>query len=349
MVRREAVGRPLLLAVVLTIVAAACATSEAAQEPTTTTPPPAIATSEETANVAAGNASPARPVAPGEPCPEAGRLGETSQGTPVLCSGTTSDGTVLDEPMWRETAARNSGAVVLDESEAAAVATAKALSPDFNSGGDHAVLIAIEEYAAASRMAAQADIPHDEGFTRLVGGYQVSNAVSYDESLTATVAVLEGALVLLSEDDPANAYIVDLLRWYRQESIDTYYGLVSKATPEQEQAFFDVYLDFGALDSQADVTLTAGYEVCAANSFGDPQWRAEEVSNDIETYVDSPFADVGETAFFLLALEELAVMHLCPRYGPAWEATKDLLASEDWYPTEAEFPAADERLGGLFR
>jgi hypothetical protein len=148
----------------------------------------------------------------GDPCDSPGRLGVTLENAPALCSESALDGTRLDEPRWRETAQAGNG-LELDEKEAEAVATAKALAPSLVNEGDLAVLITIREYARAAAIASEADTPVEDAFFGLVEGFQAANDASTEEALEVTVAMLMGVVTLKGDHDAGGAYADEMLAW----------------------------------------------------------------------------------------------------------------------------------------
>lgn len=284
-------------------------------------------------------------VAAGELCDTPGQLGTTSSGTPLICSGTAIDGTPLDNPTWRATAGDGVGALLTD-SERAAVDAVRSSDPQQQPAGDQAILVQIQELGHAAELAAEADLPIDESFVKLLDGYQVANDVDYDTSVTSITALLRAVLILFDDQHPGATYSADLLEWYEEGSVLTYYGLVSLAPPSAETSYLEVLSSFttAAVDYPEDV-LAAGYENCAAASVGDVDWWAEELRLLVE---DSPSSTRTDDAFGYLAIVELAVSELCPQHAQTWTSTKSVLASEAWYPTRADFPNTPDQLAGLF-
>lgn len=323
----------------LAVLAAGCV-SENTAEPTSI-----AATSGSTTTLIA----PEEGVTAGKVCSEPGHLGLTADGAPLICSGSAHDGTLLDEPLWRETAAGDVGPILPGSTEAAAAQVVRDLDPTQESAGDEFILVMIDEYAQTARVADETGFPVDEAFVNLVDGFWAANEAThgFDESVISTVAMLEGVVALLDESDEGHAFAAELLRWYREDAVKTYFGLVSEATPEAEARFLSSPFVSPFLASNSDLALDLGYENCGAASQGDPGWWAGDFRDMVEAEPQTDRIDMG---LGYLAIAEIALTELCSQYEATWENTKDLLVAEAWYPTRSEFPDADDfGLAGLFR
>ncbi len=230
----------------------------------------------------------------------------------------------------------------------AAVQAVKSSDPQQEAAGNHAILIYIEEMGHAARLAAEANLPIDESFVKLVEGAAANADVNYETAVTSITALLRGVLILLDNQDPGRVYSSALLEWYEEGSVLTYYGLVSLASRKSEAR----YLGFFSSHSSADLSeedleelLGVGYENCAAASFNDVDWWVAELTSLVE---ESPPSVRTDDAFGYLANVELAVSELCPQYGQTWDSTKSVLAGEAWYPKRADFPNIPDELAGLF-
>jgi hypothetical protein len=152
----------------------------------------------------------------GSVCDTPGVLGVTGTGTVVLCSETSLGDESLDAPVWRETAAGDVSAE-LSVAESVAVAAAKQISPVLALSGDHAVLIFIEETAAALVIASDAGVFPGDTFLNLVNGVGNSNNLTNDEAALVTIGVLAGVQFLVGADDPVTPYADQMVEWFRAQ------------------------------------------------------------------------------------------------------------------------------------
>jgi hypothetical protein len=286
----------------------------------------------------------------GAPCANGGVLGKTADGIPVLCSGSELDGTILDSPVWRETASGDDLPLILGARESSAVALVKEMAPRLAQDGDHAVLVIIEEFAATARLASEREYPLDEGFMNLVDGVQDANSLSYKDSMQLIEAYLEGVVALKDPQDVASVYAARELDWYRNGSVLTHFGLVSQSSPEQEQQYLDAWPASAIAADDPDLAVTLGYENCALGSqatrYGEAIWWADNLG---ELVAEDPPSRQTDAAFEYLMATEWAATLLCPQFAGTWEEAKGLLQNELWYPTLAQYPGAqDLGLAGLF-
>lgn len=119
--------------------------------------------------------------------------------------------------MERETAAGDVSPE-LSATESVAVAVAKGISPVLALSGDHAVLIFIEETAAALLLASNADVPEGDTFLNLMGGVGSANNLTTDEAALVTIGILAGVQFLVGADDPVALYADQMVEWLREQS-----------------------------------------------------------------------------------------------------------------------------------
>lgn len=154
-------------------------------------------------------------VALGDACSDPGRIGLTPGGVPILCSGQAADGTALNSPVWRETAA--GGLDSLTGNQAAAVEQFRGLMPEFDVD-DVAILVLIEEFAQASRFAADTGLPVENTAINLINGYAGANSVSVEQSVRVVASLLSSVSVLLDEEDPGRVYSLEMIDWMLAEA-----------------------------------------------------------------------------------------------------------------------------------
>jgi hypothetical protein len=105
----------------------------------------------------------------------------------------------------------------LSATQAEAVAAAKELSPVLVTSGDQAVLIFIEETAAAMSLASESGVAPGESFSNLVNGLMGANDLTSEDAVGVTMGVLTGVILLKGADDPTAIYSAAAIEWLRSQ------------------------------------------------------------------------------------------------------------------------------------
>ena len=150
----------------------------------------------------------------GEACTNPGQIGLTTDGTALLCSESALDGSLLSSPKWRLPASED--VQVSEERERSAVALAREVAPILNEQGDGAVLLGLNEYAAALRLAIERNTSPEETFSSLATGWAAQNDATLEDGALFTLAMLAGVEALLPHDDPAQAYATATIDWFAE-------------------------------------------------------------------------------------------------------------------------------------